>query len=235
MLYHKETCHLQLKKCRFIRLSSRFYYKLGQWWANFITLVRVHKPSSCPTDYTFCFHTGSYIPFSYRFLVHNVPHGIMLEQNVDCQQLFLTRVALSLALGKEFPVINVINVINAIVRGSFRYYIPENSGWFIAWWLERAASSTGAVSSNPEACTWSRRPNFVRKGGLLVVERVLRLYRWPRHCWALNPQKQPTICLKISLLNLDCKFKDKSLLGINQGVLDKIRGVDTDFHPWILQ
>ena len=48
----------------------------------------------------------------------------------------------------------------------------------------------GVVSSNPEACTWSRRPNFVRKGGFLVVERVLRPYRWPRHCWALNPQKQ---------------------------------------------
>ena len=48
----------------------------------------------------------------------------------------------------------------------------------------------GVVSSNPEACTWSRRPNFVRKGGFLVVERVLRPYRRPRHCWALNPQKQ---------------------------------------------
>ena len=43
---------------------------------------------------------------------------------------------------------------------------------------------------NPEACAWSRRPNFVRKGGFLVVERVLRPYHWPRHCWALNPQKQ---------------------------------------------
>ena len=30
------------------------------------------------------------------------------------------------------------------------------------------------------------------KGGFLVVERVLRPYRWPRHCWALNPQKQTT-------------------------------------------
>ena len=30
ILYNKETCHLQLKKCRFIRLSSKFYNKLGQ-------------------------------------------------------------------------------------------------------------------------------------------------------------------------------------------------------------
>ena len=48
------------KKRRFIRLSGKFYYKSGQWSADFITVVRVHKPSSCPTDYTFC--------FSYRFL-----------------------------------------------------------------------------------------------------------------------------------------------------------------------
>ena len=27
-----------------------------------------------------------------------------------------------------------------------------------------------------------RRPNFVRKGGFLVVEGVLRPYCWPRHC-----------------------------------------------------
>ena len=47
-------------KRRFIRLSSKFYYKSGQWSADFITVVRVHKPSSCPTYYTFC--------FSYRFL-----------------------------------------------------------------------------------------------------------------------------------------------------------------------
>ena len=40
-------------------MSGKFYYK-GQWSADFITVVRVHKPSSCPTDYTFC--------FSYRFL-----------------------------------------------------------------------------------------------------------------------------------------------------------------------
>ena len=48
----------------------------------------------------------------------------------------------------------------------------------------------GVVSAKPEACTWSRRTNFVRKGGFPVVKRVLRPYRWPRHCWALNPQKQ---------------------------------------------
>ena len=58
--YNKEICHLQLKKRRFIRLSSKFYYKPGQWSADFITVVRVHEPSSCPTDYTFS--------FSYRFL-----------------------------------------------------------------------------------------------------------------------------------------------------------------------
>ena len=44
-----------------MRLSSKFYCKSGQWSADFITVVRVHKPSSCPTDYTFC--------FSYKFLV----------------------------------------------------------------------------------------------------------------------------------------------------------------------
>ena len=41
-------------------MSSKFYYKSGQWSADFITVVRVRKPSICPTDYTFC--------FSYRFL-----------------------------------------------------------------------------------------------------------------------------------------------------------------------
>ena len=40
----------------------------------------------------------------------------------------------------------------------------------------------GVVSSNPEACIGRWRPNFVWKGGFLVVERVLRPYRWPRHC-----------------------------------------------------
>ena len=59
--YNKDICHLQLNNCRFIRLSSKFYYKSGQWSADFITVVRVHKPSSCPTDYIIC--------FSYRFLV----------------------------------------------------------------------------------------------------------------------------------------------------------------------
>ena len=59
-------CHLQLKKRRFIRLSSKFYYKSGQWSADFITVFRVHKPSSCPTDYTFC--------FSYRFLDNLLDH-----------------------------------------------------------------------------------------------------------------------------------------------------------------
>ena len=48
------------EKRRFIRLSSKFDYKSGQWSADFTTVVRVHKPSSCPTDYTFC--------FEYRFL-----------------------------------------------------------------------------------------------------------------------------------------------------------------------
>ena len=60
ILHNKEICHLQLKKRWFIHLSSKFYYKSGQWSADFITVVRVHKPSSCPTDYAFCFHTGSY-------------------------------------------------------------------------------------------------------------------------------------------------------------------------------
>ena len=59
-MYVYEKCHLQLKKRRFTCLSSKFYYKSGQCSAAFITVVRVHKPSSCPTDYTFC--------FSYRFL-----------------------------------------------------------------------------------------------------------------------------------------------------------------------
>ena len=35
-----------------------------------------------------------------------------------------------------------------------------------AWWLERAASSMGAVSSNPEACTLSRIPNTCEERGL---------------------------------------------------------------------
>ena len=61
ILYNKEICNLQLKKRRFIRLCSKFYYKSGQWSADFITVVRVHKPSSCPTDYIFCFHIGSYL------------------------------------------------------------------------------------------------------------------------------------------------------------------------------
>ena len=30
ILNNKEICHLQLKKRRFIRLSSKFYYKSGQ-------------------------------------------------------------------------------------------------------------------------------------------------------------------------------------------------------------
>ena len=59
ILYNKEICHLQLKKCRLIRLPRKFYYKSGQWSTDLITVVRVHKPSSCPTDYTVCFHTGS--------------------------------------------------------------------------------------------------------------------------------------------------------------------------------
>ena len=70
ILYNKEICHLQLKKRRFIRLSSKFYYKSGQWSADFIAVVRVHKPSSCPTDYTFCFHTGSYSLRSYLTVIH---------------------------------------------------------------------------------------------------------------------------------------------------------------------
>ena len=71
---------------------------------------------------------------------------------------------------------------------SKRSLYTDTCEWCIAQWFERAASSMGLVSSNPGACTWSRRPNFVRKGGFLVVEKVLRPYRWPRHCWALNPQ-----------------------------------------------
>ena len=38
-----------------MRLSRKSYYKSGQWSADFITVVRVHNPSSCHTDYTFCF------------------------------------------------------------------------------------------------------------------------------------------------------------------------------------
>ena len=30
ILYNKEMCHLQLKKRRFVRLPSKFYYKSGQ-------------------------------------------------------------------------------------------------------------------------------------------------------------------------------------------------------------
>ena len=60
----------------------------------------------------------------------------------------------------------------------------------------------GSWVQNPKACTWSRRPNFVRKGGFLVVERVLRPYRWPRHCWALNLQKQKRACWNATLLNV---------------------------------
>ena len=55
ILYNKEICHLQLKKRILIRPSSKLYYKSGQRSADFVTVVRVHKPSSCPTDYTFCF------------------------------------------------------------------------------------------------------------------------------------------------------------------------------------
>ena len=71
ILYNKEICHLQLKKRRFIRLSGKFYYKSGQRSADFITIAWVHKPSSCPTDYTFC--------FSYRFLLssNNIGGGYM--------------------------------------------------------------------------------------------------------------------------------------------------------------
>ena len=71
ILYNKEICHLQLKKRRFIRLSSKFYYKSGQWSADFITVVRVHKPSSCPTDYTFC--------FLYRFLACSTQYKIFIQ------------------------------------------------------------------------------------------------------------------------------------------------------------
>ena len=48
ILYNIEICHLQLKKHRFICLSSKFYYKSGQWSDDFITVVRVHKPFSYP-------------------------------------------------------------------------------------------------------------------------------------------------------------------------------------------
>ena len=74
ILYNKEICLLQLTKRGIIRLSSKFYYKSGQWSADVITVVRVHEPSSCPTDYTFCFHTGSYYfyfkaaPWSVKYL-----------------------------------------------------------------------------------------------------------------------------------------------------------------------
>ena len=58
ILYNKEISHLN--KRRFICLSSKSYYKSGQWSAVFITLIRVHKPSSCPTDYIFSLHAGGY-------------------------------------------------------------------------------------------------------------------------------------------------------------------------------
>ena len=61
-------------------MSSKIYYKSGQWSADFITVVRVHKHSICPTDYTFC--------FSYRFLNFPVKN---YKQNQFC---FLTQVAI---------------------------------------------------------------------------------------------------------------------------------------------
>ena len=39
ILYNKEKCHLQLKRCRFIRLFIKFYYKSGQRSADFITVA----------------------------------------------------------------------------------------------------------------------------------------------------------------------------------------------------
>ena len=57
-------------------------------------------------------------------------------------------------------------------------------GWCIAEGLERRTLWMGVMSLNPEACTWSGDRTLVRKGGFLVVERVLRPYRWPRHYWA---------------------------------------------------
>ena len=62
-----------------MRLSSRFYYKSGQWSADFITVVRVHKPSSCPTDYTFC--------FKYRFLVNVTATKEMKDKSTSSQKV----------------------------------------------------------------------------------------------------------------------------------------------------
>ena len=83
ILYNKEICNLQLKKRRFIRLSSKFYYKSGQWLADFIIVVRVHKPSSCPTDYTFY--------FSYRFLGSSFT--VSLSLTLDTSRPFLPHLA----------------------------------------------------------------------------------------------------------------------------------------------
>ena len=52
-------------------MSVQQDYKSGQWSADFITVVQVHKRSSCPTDYTFCFHRGSYIKLFEQTLMFN--------------------------------------------------------------------------------------------------------------------------------------------------------------------
>ena len=63
----------------------------------------------------------------------------------------------------------------------------------------------GAVSSNPEACTWSRRPNFVRKGAFLVVERVLKTVPLAQALLSLKPAK--TTIHMFSLVVRACGLK----------------------------
>ena len=58
-------------------------------------------------------------------------------------------------------------------------------------------SSIGVVSSNFVACTWSRRPNFMRKEDFLFVERVLRPFRWAKALLSLEPSKQQTRYCKL--------------------------------------
>ena len=41
-----------------------------------------------------------------------------------------------------------------------------NCGWCVVYWLEHTDSSMGVVSSNPEVCTWSQRPNSCEERGL---------------------------------------------------------------------
>ena len=59
ILYNKETCHRQLKK--YVELCvcpASFTISRVSESADFIAVVRVHQPSSRPTDFIACFDTG---------------------------------------------------------------------------------------------------------------------------------------------------------------------------------